>query len=132
MADYRDILYDVDDHIATITLNRPDKLNAWTRRMEAEVRQAMADAAGDADARVIVLTGAGRGFCAGADMSLLQGVESTTDEARAAADRAAMEGTPIPDRLDVPDDFSLRYTYFRQCRNPLSRRSTGLAPGSAW
>ena len=85
MADYRDILYDVDDHVATITLNRPDKLNAWTWRMEAKVRQAMDAAVGDAEARVIVLTGAGRGFCAGADMSLPRGVESTTDEARAPA-----------------------------------------------
>lgn len=129
MADYQDILYGVDDHIATITLNRPDKLNAWTRQMEAEVRQAMADAAGDADARVIVLTGAGRGFCAGADMSLLQGVESTTDEARAAADRAAMEGTPIPGRLDVPDDFSLRYTYFPSVPKPIIAAVNGPCAG---
>lgn len=129
MADYQDILYDVDDHVATITLNRPDKLNAWTRQMEAEVRRAMADAAGDADARVIVLTGAGRGFCAGADMSLLQGVESTTDEARAAADRAAMEGTPIPGRLDVPDDFSLRYTYFPSVPKPIIAAVNGPCAG---
>ena len=129
MADYQDILYDVDDHVATITLNRPDKLNAWTRQMEAEVRQAMAAAAGDADARVIVLTGAGRGFCAGADMSLLQGVESTTDEARAAADRAAMEGTPIPDRLDLPDDFSLRYTYFPSVPKPIIAAVNGPCAG---
>lgn len=129
MADYQDILYDVDDHVATITLNRPDKLNAWTRQMEAEVRRAMADAAGDADARVIVLTGAGRGFCAGADMSLLQGVESTTDEARAAADRDAMEGTPIPGRLDVPDDFSLRYTYFPSVPKPIIAAVNGPCAG---
>jgi enoyl-CoA hydratase/carnithine racemase len=129
MADYQDILYGVDDHIATITLNRPDKLNAWTRQMEAEVRQAMADAAGDADARVIVLTGAGRGFCAGADMSLLQGVESTTDEARAAADRAAMEGTPIPGRLDLPEDFSLRYTYFPSVPKPIIAAVNGPCAG---
>ena len=129
MADYQDILYDVDDHVATITLNRPDKLNAWTRQMEAEVRRAMADAAGDADARVIVLTGAGRGFCAGADMSLLQGVESTTDEARAAADRAAMAASPIPDALDLPEDFSLRYTYFPSVPKPIIAAVNGPCAG---
>lgn len=129
MADYQDILYDVDDHIATVTLNRPDKLNAWTRQMEAEVRRAMADAAGDADARVIVLTGAGRGFCAGADMSLLQGVESTTDEARAAADRDAMAASPIPDALDLPDDFSLRYTYFPSVPKPIIAAVNGPCAG---
>ena len=129
MADYQDILYDVDDHVATITLNRPDKLNAWTRQMEAEVRQAMAAAAGDADARVIVLTGAGRGFCAGADMSLLQGVESTTDEARAVADRAAMAASPIPDALDLPEDFSLRYTYFPSVPKPIIAAVNGPCAG---
>jgi enoyl-CoA hydratase/carnithine racemase len=129
MADYQDILYGVDDHIATITLNRPDKLNAWTRQMEAEVRQAMADAAGDADARVIVLTGAGRGFCAGADMSLLQGVGSTTDDARAAADRAAMETAAIPDALDLPEDFSLRYTYFPSVPKPIIAAVNGPCAG---
>ncbi len=69
-----EILYGVARHVATITLNRPEKLNAWTRTMEAEVRQAMRTAAADDDVRAIVLTGAGRGFCAGADMSLLEGV----------------------------------------------------------
>jgi enoyl-CoA hydratase/carnithine racemase len=63
--------YDVTDRIATITLNRPDKLNAWTATMEQEVRAAMAAAESDENVRVIILTGAGRGFCAGADISLL-------------------------------------------------------------
>ena len=65
-----EILYEVSDRVATITLNRPDKLNAWTATMEREVRAAIDAADADANARVIVLTGAGRGFCAGADMSL--------------------------------------------------------------
>jgi enoyl-CoA hydratase/carnithine racemase len=68
---YQDILYKVEHRIATITLNRPDKLNAWTAVMEREVREAMDAAAADEGVRAIVLTGAGRGFCAGADMDLL-------------------------------------------------------------
>ena len=76
-ANYTDILYTVRDAIATITLNRPDKLNAWTRAMESDVRTAMHAAAADPQVRVIVVTGSGRGFCAGADMNLLSGISSS-------------------------------------------------------
>ena len=65
---YQHILYEVSDKIATITLNRPDRMNAWTAIMERDVRHAMEAAAADDNVRVIVLTGAGRAFCAGADM----------------------------------------------------------------
>ena len=68
---YTDILYGVDDFVATITLNRPDKLNAWTSEMDGDVRAAIERAAADDSVRAIVITGAGRGFCAGADMSRL-------------------------------------------------------------
>src|SRR5262245_32895629 len=83
------ILFDVSDRIATITLNRPDKLNAWTAQMDAEVRDALAAADSDPEVRVVILTGAGRGFCAGADMSLLQGIaaEGHTPEHSAQAQR---------------------------------------------
>jgi enoyl-CoA hydratase/carnithine racemase len=54
----QDTLYEVVDQVATITLNRPDKLNAWTTVMEHEVRSAMEEAEGDKRVRVIVLTGA--------------------------------------------------------------------------
>ena len=68
-----EILYELREGVATITLNRPERLNAWTSVMEAELREALGQAAGDDAVKVIVITGAGRGFCAGADMSRLQG-----------------------------------------------------------
>jgi enoyl-CoA hydratase/carnithine racemase len=65
--------YEVDSRIATITLNRPARMNAWTGRMQAEYRWCLASAADDPGVRVIVVTGAGRAFCAGADTSALAG-----------------------------------------------------------
>jgi enoyl-CoA hydratase/carnithine racemase len=72
---YEHILYDVSEKIATITLHRPERMNAWTPVMERDVRHAMESAASDDNVRVIVLTGAGRAFCAGADMDALKGLE---------------------------------------------------------
>jgi enoyl-CoA hydratase/carnithine racemase len=66
--DYEQILYTVTERVATITLNRPDRLNAWTRKMQSELREAFRAAERDSEVRAIVVTGAGRGFCAGADM----------------------------------------------------------------
>ena len=63
------VIYEVAGAVATITLNRPDKLNAWTMQMEREVSEAFHSAAADDAVRAIVFTGAGRGFCAGADMA---------------------------------------------------------------
>jgi enoyl-CoA hydratase/carnithine racemase len=72
-----EVLYDVSDRVALITLNRPEKLNAWTPAMSAGYRRALDDATTDPDVRAIVLTGAGRGFCAGADLDLLGGLAET-------------------------------------------------------
>ena len=66
---YRDILYETDGPVLTITLNRPDKLNAYTAVMGAELEDAFIRADADDAIRAIIVTGAGRGFCAGADIS---------------------------------------------------------------
>lgn len=66
---YEQILYDVEDRILTITLNRPEKLNAFTEQMRLEIIDALDRADADDDIRAIIFTGAGRGYCAGADLS---------------------------------------------------------------
>jgi 2-(1,2-epoxy-1,2-dihydrophenyl)acetyl-CoA isomerase len=66
---YGTILYEVADGTATITLNRPDKLNSFTTEMHGELRDALAKVADDDGIRALLLTGAGRGFCAGQDLS---------------------------------------------------------------
>jgi 2-(1,2-epoxy-1,2-dihydrophenyl)acetyl-CoA isomerase len=67
--DYRNIIFERSDGIARITLNRPDKLNSFTAAMHEELRYALVRVAADSSLRVLVLTGAGRGFCAGQDLA---------------------------------------------------------------
>ncbi|HCD27202.1 MAG TPA: enoyl-CoA hydratase, partial [Gammaproteobacteria bacterium] len=67
--DYSTILYDVEDGILTITLNRPDRLNAFNDVMLKELVDACDRADADDAVKAIIVTGAGRGFCAGADLS---------------------------------------------------------------
>ncbi len=122
---YSEITYAVDARVATITLNRPDKLNAWTRTMETEVRAAMTAAGNDDAVRAIVLTGAGRGFCAGADMSLLSDVSASGGDARPGD--AAPGG--IPGGLDLPPDYHLRYAYFPTVPKPVIAAVNGPAAG---
>src|SRR5690242_11459357 len=67
--DYDQIAYEVDDRILTITLDRPDRLNAFTVPMQRQLVDAFDRADADDDVRAIIVTGRGRGFCAGADLS---------------------------------------------------------------
>ncbi|HYW02683.1 MAG TPA: enoyl-CoA hydratase [Gammaproteobacteria bacterium] len=120
---YEEIIYTVEDRVATITLNRPDKLNAWTGTMEREVREAMETAAEDEAVRAIVLTGAGRGFCAGADMQLLQSVQSGSGEPRTRQ--------PVTRPYDVSRraDFQAQYTYFPAIPKPVIAALNGPVAG---
>ena len=63
MSSFETILYEVDDLIATITFNRPERNNAWAPDLEEAFFAALGQAAADPDVRVIVVTGAGRSFC---------------------------------------------------------------------
>jgi enoyl-CoA hydratase/carnithine racemase len=66
---YEEIIYEVSEHIATITLNRPDKLNSFTNRMLKEIIAAFDESDADDNVRAVIVTGSGRAFCAGADLS---------------------------------------------------------------
>ncbi|WP_426164774.1 enoyl-CoA hydratase [Sandarakinorhabdus sp. DWP1-3-1] len=120
-TDYADILYGVDAGVATITLNRPDRLNAWCASLDTDVRAAMRAASDDDAVRVIVLTGAGRGFCAGADMNVLQGIQDGGGDARPEAagpwDPAARE------------DFRKQYSWFPAVPKPIIAAINGPCAG---
>jgi len=126
----QETLYNVANRVATITLNRPDKLNAWTALMESEVRSHMEDAEQDDEVRVIVLTGAGRGFCAGADMSLLSAVAERGLDYRDLDDRG---GEPVlrdgARREGVPPDFQKKYSYFPAIGKPVIAAINGPVVG---
>ncbi len=89
--DFAEIIYEKQDRIATVTMNRPDRLNAFTPRMGAEMKTAMVDADRDPSIRAIIVTGAGRGYCAGAEMGNLSSVASGGPRATDAV------GTPSTD-----------------------------------
>jgi enoyl-CoA hydratase/carnithine racemase len=90
--DYQEITYRVEEGVATITLNRADKLNAFTETMRDEVIDAFGRTDGDDRVRAVIVTGAGRGFCAGADLSA--GAETFDYQARGktAADEVPRDG----------------------------------------
>jgi enoyl-CoA hydratase/carnithine racemase len=120
---YEQILYDVTDAVATITLNRPEKLNAWTMRLGAEVRHAMFGADRDPAVRAIVVTGAGKGYCAGADIDMLQGLGHGSGL------------DTIPDALGVdldpslPEEFRGDYGYPLGLSKPVIAAVNGVAAG---
>lgn len=122
---YQEVLYDVSDRIATITLNRPDKLNAWTSQMDREYRHAMADAEKREDVRVIIVTGAGKGFCAGADMGLLSSVAQSGGMARGGDEPLAQPGQGN----GVRADFRKRFSFPMAIGKPIIAAINGAAAG---
>ena len=99
--------YAVRDRVATITLHRPERLNAWTGRMHAEYRWLLSRASDDGDVRVIVVTGAGRGFCAGADARALEGHVERGGYDAGLGDDVAMPGYGVRPEFDA--DFAYHF-----------------------
>jgi enoyl-CoA hydratase/carnithine racemase len=123
---YEQIIYDVEDPIATIRFNRPSRLNAFTNQMGDELKHALAEAEGDERVVAIVLTGEGRGFCAGADLKGLQGMgegdasamgQGSEDLAKAQPGDPSMEGFQGP------------YAYMMAIRKPIIAAINGPAAG---
>lgn len=122
------VLEDISDQVATITLNRPDRLNALTRQVEEELAAAMQRADESEDVRVIILTGAGRGFCAGADMESLGEIGSVDWENVDLEELKQQIVPPVP-RPDTAVDFQKKYSYFPAIRKPLIGAINGAAVG---
>ena len=117
---YQDILYGVRQRVATITLNRPDRLNAYTPRMGDELRAALLRADQDEAVRAIVLTGAGRGFCAGADMARLSA---------AVAGKTDLKVSETPPSDGLAANFAQRNSYILAINKPIIAAINGAVAG---
>jgi len=117
---FEQLNYEVRDHIATITLNRPERMNALTKIMERELRDVMEEADRDPNVRVIILTGAGRAFCAGMDMDELEGLPP--DDIRAQEWMRAYN-------MNRRSDYQTRYSYFPAVQKPIIAAINGAAAG---
>lgn len=113
------VLYNVADHIATVTLNRPDSMNAITDRVTSELFDIMHSAAIDPNVRVIILTGAGRAFCAGGDIT---GFGNQTPQ-------ELLTKLPRPFDMNRRPDFQTRHTYFPAIPKPIIGMINGPAAG---
>ena len=111
---YETLLYRRDGHVVTVTLNRPDKLNAMSWRMFVEIGEAFEQAAADPEVRCVVLAGAGRGFCSGADL---------TDPDNA----SVVSAFDMKDRMRKVDEVAQR---FLTCPVPTIARVHGIAAGA--
>jgi enoyl-CoA hydratase/carnithine racemase len=121
---YQEIIYDVEDPVAVITMNRPDQLNAFTNRMLAEIRHALAAAEQDERVVGIILTGAGRGFCAGMDMGSLNDLSSGAGAAEDLSQLSASPGDPA-----LGSDFQVTFSYLLSLRKPLIGAINGACAG---
>jgi enoyl-CoA hydratase/carnithine racemase len=122
--DFTDIIYEKADRIATVTMNRPEKMNAWTGKMGAEMRQAMLDADRDDNLGAIILTGAGRAYCAGADMSGLSEISQGRASAGAAV-AAPQDGLG----KDARPDYRTPYSWMLALKKPVIGAINGACVG---
>lgn len=113
---YESLLYDVKDRIATMTLNRPERLNALGGSLREDLLDAIQKAGADDEVRVIVITGAGRGFCSGGDVKAMSEREKSGDGG-AIKDKYV----PIRDRIVIA---------MRECPKPIIAAVNGAAAGA--
>jgi enoyl-CoA hydratase/carnithine racemase len=129
-VEYQEIQYEVEDRVLTLTLDRPDALNAFTVTMQRELVDAFDRADADDDVRAIIVTGQGRGFCAGADLSM----GAATFDTGAAADAAGVSEADVVaasgSKVSYPRDFGGLLTLrIFQCTKPVIAAINGPAVG---
>jgi enoyl-CoA hydratase/carnithine racemase len=125
MTEYQEIQYVVDGVVATITMNRPEQFNALTDLTQAEIRHALDQSERNVDVIGTVLTGAGRGFCAGVDMNALGSMSAEGGRTTSNFDHLrANPGNP-----DDDPNYQASPTYFLGLRKPLIAAINGAAAG---
>ncbi|HJL60456.1 MAG TPA: enoyl-CoA hydratase-related protein [Pseudomonadales bacterium] len=125
MTDYAEILYEIDGPVATITINRPDTLNALTDLTQAEIRHALDASEKNSDILGTVLTGAGRGFCSGVDMTALGAMSEAGQRLGKTHEHlAANPGNP-----DDDPNYKSSPSYFLGLRKPLIAALNGVCAG---
>ena len=123
--DFSDIIYEKSDRIATVTFNRPEKMNAWTPKMGVETRAAMMDADRDPDVGAIIVTGAGRAYCAGADMGALSEISAGRASATG-GNAAAVEDEWLKQQRP---DYRSQYSYILALTKPVIGAINGACVG---
>lgn len=123
---YDEIIYDVTDPVATITLNRPDSLNAWTATMDRQINDALRRAEADPAVVGIIITGAGRAFSAGADMSML----SRLSDGEGGGGLVAT--APQPQVAEDIPDFDGRFPYLMTVNKPIIAAVNGACAGMSF
>ncbi|HKN01588.1 MAG TPA: enoyl-CoA hydratase-related protein [Candidatus Binataceae bacterium] len=123
--DFSDIIYEKSDRIATVTFNRPEKMNAWTPKMGVETRAAMMDADRDPNVGAIIVTGAGRAYCAGADMGALSEISAGRASATG-GNAAAVEDEWLKQQRP---DYRSQYSYILALTKPVIGAINGACVG---
>lgn len=125
---YENIIYEVNDPVAVIRFNRPDKLNAFTYAMLAELKHAVAAAEDDPAVVGIVITGEGRGFSAGMDM---QGLGNMVESGSNASDGSGSSGVDLSANpgKDLGENFEIGFTYLMAVRKPIIAAINGPCAG---
>ncbi len=123
---YSEILYEVTDPVAVITLNRPASMNAWTDTMDGEIKDALRRAATDRSVVGIVITGAGRAFCAGADMKTLSNLSEGGGADRSDRRAAASSAT------EATGEFTGRFPQLMMIDKPIIAAVNGAVAGMAF
>jgi enoyl-CoA hydratase/carnithine racemase len=130
MASDNEVTWHVERQVAVIGLNRPDSLNAFTPTMGAQLRAAVGRAALSDEIRVIVLTGNGRGFCAGADMKVLQGIKADGTREAPQADPELQPLTGVASLgPSVAGHYRARFGYLMSVPKPVIAAINGPAAG---